>query len=75
MSEHSEELTGPDLTKGIATSSVAPGQLIGHVLVGVVRQFFDCAYPPTYATALAIAGVLLLLFALGFRERPARAAA
>src|SRR5436190_1593766 len=29
MSEHSEELTGPDLTKGIATSSVAPGQLVG----------------------------------------------
>lgn len=31
MSEHPDELTGPDLTKGIAISSVSPGQLIaGH---------------------------------------------
>ena len=29
MSEHSDELTGPDLTKGIEISSVSPGQLIG----------------------------------------------
>jgi len=29
MSEHSDELTGPDLTKGIEISSVKPGQLIG----------------------------------------------
>jgi len=29
MSEQSEELTGPDLTKGIEVSSVPPGQLIG----------------------------------------------
>ena len=31
MSEHSDELTGPDLTKGVEISSVRPGQLIaGH---------------------------------------------
>lgn len=29
MSEHSDELTGPDLSKGIKISSVGPGQLIG----------------------------------------------
>jgi NADPH-dependent 2,4-dienoyl-CoA reductase/sulfur reductase-like enzyme/nitrite reductase/ring-hydroxylating ferredoxin subunit len=29
MSEHSDELTGPDLTQGIETSSLGPGQLIG----------------------------------------------
>ena len=29
MSEHSDELTGPDLAKGIEISSVRPGQLIG----------------------------------------------
>jgi len=31
VSEHSDELTGPDLTSGVETSSVAPGQLVtGH---------------------------------------------
>ena len=31
MSEHSDELTGPDLAAGIETSTVAPGQLVtGH---------------------------------------------
>jgi NADPH-dependent 2,4-dienoyl-CoA reductase/sulfur reductase-like enzyme/nitrite reductase/ring-hydroxylating ferredoxin subunit len=29
MSEQSDELTGPDLTKGIEISSVGPGQLVG----------------------------------------------
>ena len=29
MSDQSDELTGPDLTKGIEISSVGPGQLIG----------------------------------------------
>lgn len=29
MTEHSDELTGPDLSKGIEISSVKPGQLIG----------------------------------------------
>jgi NADPH-dependent 2,4-dienoyl-CoA reductase/sulfur reductase-like enzyme/nitrite reductase/ring-hydroxylating ferredoxin subunit len=29
MSEHSDELTGPDLAKGVEISSVKPGQLIG----------------------------------------------
>ncbi len=55
--------------QGLLTFGNGIGQLIGNVLVGAVRQAFDGAFVPTYATALALGGVLLLTFLIGFRER------
>jgi MFS family permease len=60
--------------QGLLTFGNGLGQLIGHVLVGVVRQVFDRAFAPTFAVALAIAVVLGLTFLAGFRERRPRPA-
>src|SRR5438270_364749 len=39
MSEHSDELTGPDLAKGVEMSRVGPGQLIaGHACAEMLRR-------------------------------------
>lgn len=47
------------------------GLLIGNVLVGEVRQAVDEAFAPTFAVAAGMAGVLLVVFAVGFRANQA----
>lgn len=58
--------------QGLLTFGNGIGQLIGHLLVGVVRQVFDREFLPTFATALGIGVVLLMMFVAGFRERQPR---
>ena len=66
MTEHSDELTGPDLTQGIDFSSVAPGQLIaGHafgepvLLVHVEPNWFAVGAKCTHYGAPLAEGVLV----------------
>jgi NADPH-dependent 2,4-dienoyl-CoA reductase/sulfur reductase-like enzyme/nitrite reductase/ring-hydroxylating ferredoxin subunit len=66
MTEHSDELTGPDLTEGIEISSVRPGQLIaGHafgepvLLVHVEPNWFAVGGKCTHYGAPLHQGVLL----------------
>jgi NADPH-dependent 2,4-dienoyl-CoA reductase/sulfur reductase-like enzyme/nitrite reductase/ring-hydroxylating ferredoxin subunit len=66
MTEHSDELTGPDLTEGIEISSVRPGQLIaGHafgepvLLVHVEPNWFAIGGKCTHYGAPLHQGVLL----------------
>jgi MFS family permease len=51
----------------------ALGLLTGNLLVGWIHQAMDREFPPTFAVGALIAGALVLLFLIGFREeRPAR---
>ena len=66
MSEHSDELTGPDLTKGIDISSVSAGQLVvGHafgepvLLVHVAPNWFAVGAKCTHYGAPLEQGVLV----------------
>lgn len=66
MAEHSDELTGPDLTQGIEISSVIPGQLIaGHafgepvLLVHVEPNWFAVGGKCTHYGAPLAEGVLV----------------
>lgn len=66
MTEHSDELTGPDLAKGIEASSVRPGQLIaGHafgepvLLVHVEPNWFAVGAKCTHYSAPLAEGVLV----------------
>ena len=66
MAEHSDELTGPDLTKGIELSSVSPGELIaGHafgepvLLVHVEPNWFAVGGKCTHYGATLAEGVLV----------------
>ena len=42
------------------------GLLIGNLLVGQVRDWFDGAFAPTFAIGAALAGALLLVFTVAF---------
>jgi 3-phenylpropionate/trans-cinnamate dioxygenase ferredoxin reductase subunit len=64
--EQSDELTGPDLTKGVEASSIRPGQLIvGHafgepvILVHVEPNWFAVGRKCTHYGALLDQGVLV----------------
>ena len=66
MTEHSDELTGPDLAKGIETGGIAPGQLIaGHafgepvLLVHVAPNWFAVGGKCTHYGAPLDQGVLV----------------
>lgn len=66
MTEHSDELTGPDLTKGVEVSTVGPGQLIaGHafgepvLLVHVEPNWFAIGGKCTHYGAPLDEGVLV----------------
>lgn len=66
MTEHSDELTGPDLTKGLEVSSIRPGQLIaGHafgepvLLVHVEPNWFAVGGKCTHYGAPLDQGVLV----------------
>jgi apoptosis-inducing factor 3 len=66
MAEHSDELTGPDLSQGIEVSSVSPGQLIaGHafgepvLLVHVEPNWFAVGGKCTHYGAPLAEGVLV----------------
>lgn len=66
MSEHSDELTGPDLESGIEISSVAPGQLVaGHafgepvLLVHVEPNWFAVGAKCTHYSAPLDQGLLV----------------
>jgi NADPH-dependent 2,4-dienoyl-CoA reductase/sulfur reductase-like enzyme/nitrite reductase/ring-hydroxylating ferredoxin subunit len=66
MAEHSDELTGPDLTQGIEISSASPGQLIaGHafgepvLLVHVEPNWFAVGGKCTHYGAPLAEGVLV----------------
>jgi NADPH-dependent 2,4-dienoyl-CoA reductase/sulfur reductase-like enzyme/nitrite reductase/ring-hydroxylating ferredoxin subunit len=66
MAEHSDELTGPDLTRGIAITSVTPGELIaGHafgepvLLVHVEPNWFAVGGKCTHYGATLADGVLV----------------
>ena len=48
------------------TFSNAIGLLIGNVLVGVVRDLANGAFPTTFGVAAGIALVLLVVFIAGF---------
>ena len=47
----------------------AAGMLLGHLLVGYLRWLHDGGLPQAFGVAAAITGAILLLFAVGFRER------
>jgi len=66
VTEHSDELTGPDLTKGVEVSTVGPGQLIaGHafgepvLLVHVEPNWFAIGGKCTHYGAPLAEGVLV----------------
>src|SRR5215210_6970166 len=66
MGEHSEELTGPDLTQGIEITGVKPGELIaGHafgepvLLVHVEPNWFAVGGKCTHYGATLAEGVLV----------------
>ena len=66
MAEHTDELAGPDLSRGIAVSSVSPGQLIaGHafgepvLLVHVEPNWFAVGGKCTHYGATLAEGVLV----------------
>jgi len=66
MTEHSDELTGPDLAKGIEATSVRPGQLIGGhafgepvLLVHVAPNWFAVGAKCTHYSAPLADGVLV----------------
>ena len=66
MSDHSDELTGPDLTKGVEISSIHPGQLVaGHafgepvLLVHVEPNWFAIGGKCTHYGAPLDQGVLV----------------
>jgi hypothetical protein len=44
------------------------GMLFGNLLVGEVRRAADEAFPPTFGVAAGIAAVLVVVFAIGFRN-------
>ena len=48
------------------------GLLIGNVLAGEVRGWFEGAFAPTFAVAAILSIFLLLIFAIGFPGDPAR---
>jgi predicted MFS family arabinose efflux permease len=49
------------------------GMLLGHQLVGVLRERNNGSLPRTFAFGAAVTGCLVLLFLAGFRDRPAPA--
>ncbi|MFL5604404.1 MAG: Rieske 2Fe-2S domain-containing protein, partial [Gemmatimonadaceae bacterium] len=66
MTEHSDELVGPDLTAGVETSGIRPGQLIaGHafgeqvLLVHVEPNWFAVGGKCTHYSAPLDQGVLV----------------
>ena len=66
MAEHSDELTGPDLAKGIKLTSVSPGELIGGhafgepvLLVHVEPNWFAVGGKCTHYAATLAEGVLV----------------
>jgi apoptosis-inducing factor 3 len=66
VSEHSDELTGPDLSKGVEASSVQPGQMIaGHafgepvLLAHVEPNWFAVGAKCTHYSAPLAEGVLV----------------
>jgi predicted MFS family arabinose efflux permease len=53
--------------QGLITALTGIGMLLGNLLVGWVRQAFDGAFAPTYATAAGIALSLIVVFVAGFK--------
>ncbi len=45
------------------------GLLVGHLLVGFIRSAAEGRFTPAFALAAALAGTLVVVFALGFRFR------
>ncbi len=54
--------------QGMVTLATGLGLLAGNLLVGWVRHWTDAAFTPTYAVAVALAGVFWVVFLLGFGD-------
>ncbi len=54
--------------QGLLITVNGMGMLVGHLLVGWLREASGNNLPRTFAVAAAIAGVLVLVFLIGFRE-------
>lgn len=48
------------------------GQLLGHLLIGWLRWFYEDELPRAFSIAALITGCLLVLFLMGFRTRSPR---
>jgi len=55
-------------TQGLFTFTSGLGLLIGNLLVGEVRSFFNRAFAPSYGVATAIGVVMLVTFFVGFSD-------
>jgi MFS family permease len=58
--------------QGLLSITTGLGLLNGHVLIGVLRWANAGDFAPTFGTAAGMALVLVVLFAVGFRERTRR---
>ncbi|MGF1577954.1 MAG: MFS transporter [Gemmataceae bacterium] len=55
--------------QGLITTANGFGLVIGNLLVGQVRDYFDRAFSPTFLVGACLAGVAFLLLTVGFEGR------